>query len=362
MIDPATLASLFARAEMLAGQGHASEAAELFRRVLADAPGHVAAHRGLAQALRAAGEESAARDADGEAARIEADNLIAVGRAAMTYGKPEAAIASYERALAIAPELPEAVWFLGEALHGAGKRNRAIETYRRFLALRPGSAEAMHMVAALGRAPVPDRAPDRYVISHFDRYADDYDRSLLEDLSYRGPELVLDAVMALLPDARDLDIVDLGCGTGLAGVRFRRLARTLTGIDLAPAMLERARARGIYDVLVEGEIAASLAGHAQAFDLALAADVFCYLGDLAPVFAAVARALRPGGHLALTVESRRGPGWRLTGSGRYAHNPSWLRKTARSAGLSEQSGHAATLRTEYGAPVAGYVSVMRRVL
>jgi SAM-dependent methyltransferase len=39
------------------------------------------------------------------------------------------------------------------------------------------------------------------------------------------------------------------------------------------------------------------------YDLALAADVFVYVNDLAPVFAEVARVLRPGGILAFTVET-----------------------------------------------------------
>ncbi len=360
MTDPAALATLFARAEALVAEGRAGEAAEAYRRVLDAAPDHVAARRGFARALGASGDDAAARDAEAEAARIEAENLVAVGKAAATYGKTEAAIASYERALTLVPDLPEAVWHLAEALHGAGQRARALATYRRYLALRPGSAEATHMIAALGGAPRPDRAPDRYVVSHFDRYAEEYDRSLVEDLAYRGPELLFEAMTEIMPGARGLDIVDLGCGTGLAGARFRAMARTLRGIDLSPGMLARARARCLYDALDQGEICAALAACDATYDLALAADVFCYLGDLAPMFAAVARTLRPGGHLAFTVEWRKGPGWRLGGAGRYAHNPAWLRKTAQAAGLVERAHRMATLRTEYGRPVAGYVSVMSR--
>ncbi len=363
MTDPAALARLFDDAQALAEAGRTAEAVAAFRRLLDAAPGHVAARRGLARLLRAAGEEVAASRAEDEALRLEAENLMAVGKAAASYGKTEAAIASYERALALVPDLAEAVWHLAEALHTEGRRARALAGYRRYLALRPGSAEATHMIAALGGAVPPPRAPDRYVVSHFDRYAADYDRSLVDDLSYRGPELLWDAVTGVLgPAPGPLDILDLGCGTGLAGIRFKPIARRLHGIDLSPAMLERARARGIYDSLVEGEIASSLAGLGASFDLALAADVFCYIGDLAPVFAAVAQVLRPGGHLAFTVEAREGHGWRLGGAGRYAHSAGWLRTAARDAGLSERAGREATLRTEYGKPVAGYVSVVARVL
>ncbi|MEX0749241.1 MAG: lysyl oxidase family protein, partial [Dehalococcoidia bacterium] len=47
-----------------------------------------------------------------------------------------------------------------------------------------------HMVAALGGAPRPPRAPDAYVRVMFDDFAEDFDRQLLEDLDYRVPPLL----------------------------------------------------------------------------------------------------------------------------------------------------------------------------
>ena len=50
-----------------------------------------------------------------------------------------------------------------------------------------------------------------------------------------------------------LDILDLGCGTGLAGEAFLDLAHRLDGVDLSPLMIARARKHcGIYDDLVIG--------------------------------------------------------------------------------------------------------------
>jgi len=355
--DPA---KLFADAEARAAAGRAAEAAPLYRQVLVAVPGHLAARRGLARALAALGRDDEARAAEDEAVRLDAANLCTVGRAAMVHGKLDAAMSCFERALALKPDLPDAVWDLAEAWYGKGKTARALEGFRRFLALRPGNAEALHTVAALGGAPPPDRASEAYLSSLFDRYAGDFDRSLIEDLDYRAPELLFEAVSAALPGAAALDVVDLGCGTGLAGVRFRAIALSLVGVDVSSGMLDRARARGIYDALERAELAAFLAARPGLFDLAVAADSFCYIGDLVPVFRAAAGALRPGGILAFTVEWRRGRGWKLTGSGRYAHNPAWLRRAASESGFVELSGREATLRLEYGKPVAGYVSLMRR--
>ena len=49
--------------------------------------------------------------------------------------------------------------------------------------------------------------------------------------------------------ARQLSLLDLGCGTGLLAVHLGRLKGRLIGADLYPKMLEQARRREIYDDL-----------------------------------------------------------------------------------------------------------------
>ena len=299
---------------------------------------------------------------DRTAAEIEVANLCTIARAALVHGKLKAAATCYERALALVPDTPEAVWGLAESLYAQGKKSRALHYYRRFLEIRPTSAEALHTVAALGGATPPERAPDAYVVSLFDRYAEDFDRSLIEDLHYCGPDALRGAVDAVMPGAQGLAVADVGCGTGLSGLAFRSAARSLAGVDLSAEMLKRAEARGVYDSLAREEMTAFLAARRDEFDLIVAVDSFCYVGDLAPVFRAAAGALKPEGLLAFSVEHRKGRSWQLTGSGRYVHSPDWLRRRAREAGLEEVSGRIQVLRLEYGARVEGYVSVMRRMI
>jgi predicted TPR repeat methyltransferase len=53
-------------------------------------------------------------------------------------------------------------------------------------------------------------------------------------------------------------VLDLGCGTGLAGERFRRSCSWLEGVDLSGGMIALARRKALYDVLEVGGLAGFL--------------------------------------------------------------------------------------------------------
>src|SRR5262249_44716704 len=134
-------------------------------------------------------------------------------------------------------------------------------------------------------------------------------------------------------DAR-LDIVDLGCGTGLMGEGLRSLTRTLTGIDLSTKMLDKARQRGIYHRLVASDVTAFLQSHTERFDLVVSTDVFIYIGDLSAIFAGVRRVLRSDGLFCFSVEAADDGDFVLRPTLRYAHSLAYLQM------LAEQYGFA----------------------
>jgi predicted TPR repeat methyltransferase len=220
--------------------------------------------------------------------------------------------------------------------------------------------------------PAPAAAPRSYLESHFDGFASIFDQHLKVKLSYRGPELLLEAVKELGP-AAPLDVLDLGCGTGLVGELFKPMARRLVGMDLSAGMLERARARGIYDQLIHDDLASGLhqlaeeGGGSAAFDLALAADVFIYFGDLGTVFSGVGKVLRTGGMLALLTESAEtdnapwsGPDWRLLTTRRYAHSRPHLERLCRENGLEAVLARRVEARQEKDQPVMCWLMVARK--
>ena len=175
---------------------------------------------------------------------------------------------------------------------------------------------------------------------------------------YQTPALLFDAIAPFAP-AGNLDVLDLGCGTGLFGPQLRPLARTLTGIDLSSNMLKKAEQRRLYDHLICGDIAEFLETQSHAFDLAVAADVFVYIGDLSRVFRGVRGALRDGGLFGFSVEATDEGDFVLRTTLRYAHSVPYLEKLARDHRFVLERVEARVIRQEHEVDVNGYLAVMR---
>lgn len=89
--------------------------------------------------------------------------------------------------------------------------------------------------------------------------------------------------------------LDLACGTGRIGVWLRTQGvRWLDGLDLTPEMLRQAEAKGVYDRLVQGDLAAT-GLPASSYDLIAQSLADEHLRDLQPLYRETARLVRPGG-------------------------------------------------------------------
>jgi predicted TPR repeat methyltransferase len=292
-----------------------------------------------------------------------ADIWCARGSALKKAGDLRQALDSYERALALAPAYALAQHYRANTLRALGRNGEAIAAYRQALALGADAAEVGFALAALGEGEPPSAAPADYVKGLFDQYAGHFDQHLVDVLAYRTPAL-LDGLLRTHATVQDDAVLDLGCGTGLCAPYLRPLARRLTGVDLSQRMLDKARASRLYDELACDDIGAFLDGQGEArYGLVLAADVFVYVGDLAPVFGQVARAVRPGGWFAFSVEALEGAGnmdYAITPSNRFAHALGYVERLAAQTGFARVETRQAALRREHGRDVAGHLVLLRR--
>ncbi|MBL8672364.1 MAG: methyltransferase domain-containing protein [Alphaproteobacteria bacterium] len=319
----------------------------------------------LADAALSAGDPSAALDAAAEAARLDArDGAVALveARALEAAGRLPDAVGAFERAARLDPDSVAAQRGAALLWTRLGMHGKAEAALARWQALG-GDAGA---IAAARDALAADRTADAlspaYVRHLFDGYAARYEADLAGPLAYAAPAMLRAAIDAALPESPPLDILDLGCGTGLAARALADRARRIVGVDLSPAMLERAQATGLYAELRCADLNDVLAAATAAWDLVLAADVLNYVGALDRCLGLVAAALRPGGLLAAALERAPdgGPDLVRQASQRFAHRPVHLRVAAARAGLHTRRLDAQSYRREGGRPVPGMIVVLGR--
>jgi predicted TPR repeat methyltransferase len=280
------------------------------------------------------------------------------GKALMDLKRPEEALASYDKAIALKPDLADAWHARGESLVKLKRVQESIIAYRQALKLGGDFELIKYNLAALGDEPPPIASPARYITGLFDSYADNFDRELTENLKYQTPTLLANAIKRMV-SSNALDILDLGCGTGLMGARLRPFGRTLTGVDLSSNMLEKARQREIYDHLICSELINFLHTQDKSFDLAVAADVFIYIGDLSVVFREVRRALRDSGLFCFSVEATDERNFVLRSTKRYAHSIDYLQKLAGQYRFVVNTIEPQIIRREFRGNVNGYHAIMR---
>lgn len=341
----------------LLDEGQAQAAAALLERLVGEGHGGLFARLTLARAWTAAGDGAKALAAAKETAALHpgiAEAALGLGAALLAAESLPAAIAEFQRTLRLDPENGEARYLMGCAWLEAGEADLALAA---FAALddMPGLAERIAEAEAIKARPRSDAG---YVRHLFDQFSADYDTRMLGQLEYRAPAILRELAGLVIPGATGLDVLDLGCGTGLSGAAFKDRAEHLCGLDLSPAMIDKARARGVYDDLAIGDIEAGLG--IDAFDLVLAADTLVYLGDLNAVFAGVTAALRPGGHFLFTVEAKDGDGFELGPKRRWRHSERYLRAAAARHGFAVAGLMACVPRHEAHAPVNGFAVALSK--
>lgn len=267
------------------------------------------------------------------------------------------------------------------ALEKAGETDAAVAAWRDVLALDPEDrGGASVRLAALGRGAAPGKAPDAYVALLFDQHADAFDDILVDQLGYAAPDLARERVEEVAPGHR-AKMLDLGCGTGLAGLAFADMTDRITGLDLSERMLERTDARELYEALYLGEAVAFLTADAtegeedddpefdSPWDLIVATDVLPYLGDPGPLLAGCARHMPPGGILVFTTETmsedafaKAAAGdWIVGANQRFAHRGAAVVRALEDAGFEPLSMELFTVRTNEGRPEPGHMIVARRL-
>ena len=334
--NPEDLSLSLAMGEFLVGQARNQDAAAVYRDILDRDPDHVAA-------------------------------LCKLGAVLHSYPAfQDEAVVLLRRAIALDASAIDAYRPLASNLDTLGRRDEATDVLRQWREAAPTDPLAEHFLAAYTDGSPPDRAADAFVKATFDATASKFDHLLRDVLQYRAPEVLSGHLTPLLASKANgaLNILDLGCGTGLCGPLLRPWAHRLTGVDLSAAMLAKAEAAGGYDALEASELTAFLDQSNQSgatFDLLFATDTLIYFGRLDTLLTQAFAALNPGGWLAFTVErmadeSAAAPrDWMLDITGRYKHGAQYVHQVLAQAGFVSVNIAEAQIRVESNVPVIALV-------
>jgi predicted TPR repeat methyltransferase len=274
-------------------------------------------------------------------------------RSSASIGQMDSAVSSYQRALKLDKSCAEAWYQLGNLQREKGDNENAIASYSEALA-HGADVELMHyMLAAINKSANVLQPPRAYVQNLFDQYANDFEEHLVAQLGYCGHTVLIEQLPSECPDSFE-SVLDLGCGTGLCALLLRPKAKHLTGVDLAPAMIEKSKQTRLYDDLVASEVHDYLSSTEKQFGLVVAADVFIYIGELDKLFALLKPRMPSGAWLAFTVElPTDGSQLQLMPSLRYGHSVQYVQTMAQRHNFQVVSEKQAPIRVHNGLPMMG---------
>ena len=361
--DPVTLHAMGVEA-FRAGQLQA--AAGLIARAIAANAQMPDFHYNLAIVLRAQGKLTEAVASYHRAIALKPDYGDAhnnLGNVWKALGEPDKARACFERALACKPGNADTYYNLGILCGDDGDTAAAARYFQKCLECDPQDGRGVHVLLAhLGKAGAPPHTSPAHILNLYDVRSRFWDN---ED-TYFGARLVANALREHAGPEK-LDILDIGCGTGLAGALVRPLAKRLDGVDLSPAMLEKARAKSVYDGLDQADALSVISQRASSYDAILAAAVLIHFGDLTPIFQAARTCLRSHGLFVFTLFSLAGAedfavsaNYRLAQSGCFAHSDGHVRQLAKNCGLAVDALRDVVHEHDPdGNPIPGLLAVLR---
>jgi ubiquinone/menaquinone biosynthesis C-methylase UbiE len=145
--------------------------------------------------------------------------------------------------------------------------------------------------------------------ARYDDFVDVYDRSVGDDVGDPATRAVLD----LLPPCDGLRLLDLACGQGRVARELARRRARVVGIDIADALLRRARTAESLDPLgityLTADAARSDTLSGESFDGVVCNFGLADIDDLDGALATVARVLPDGCWFVFSILHPCFPGW-----------------------------------------------------
>jgi len=186
-------------------------------------------------------------------------------------------------------------------------------------------------------------------INYYEDFASQYDSKSAEYHWY-SPQIMFGLLFDLIPP--EPRVLDVGIGTGLSSVLFKKIGASIVGLDGSSQMLRRCKEKGItselYRLNIERDVFPPLE---KKFDVVISNGVFYFFRNVKHPFLECAHKVRRGGYLSINFESTRDAVYEeyenysnasiqespvgTTGVVTYRHNPRLFEIVARAARMKE---------------------------
>lgn len=238
-----------------------------------------------------------------------------------------------------------ACYKLGYTYLVVGESEKAAQYFIRCLKIKPDFAEAQYMIATIDKKQQsPSFIPITIIEEFFDDLAPNYQKNFVEQKGYKGHILLFESIeSADIQHLDKLEVLDVGCGTGLCGVYFKEKISIdfLTGIDISAGMLMQAKQAKVqgkpaYDNLLKTDFNSYLLNSEKKFHIIMSACSLHYANDLEAIITHFNKMLYPKGILAFSVEKSSVNDIVLNEKmENFSYSKSYLENAANKAGFSK---------------------------
>lgn len=291
----------------------------------------------------------------------DTDILFNLGVIASAQNDFDRAIRYYQHLLSIDPNFLTAHYNLGIAFMIKKHNEFAIDHFTAALQLKPDDKNIEYLIEILKPQKNIRGAPESYIENLFDAYANHYEHHLVRTLHYTLPDLFFNAAKKICHLKKEsLNLLDLGCGTGLCSAPFKPFTKICDGVDLSEKMLMIAKAKNIFTSLTRSEILLYLKDKKELYDIILAGDVCVYFGELEKLFIFVAQSLRQNGFFIFNTEISLEKNFTMHQSGRFGHSENYIKSLAKQNHLSIRKFETIQSRIQNNEPVPAFLVVLEK--
>ena len=285
-----------------------------------------------------------------------------LGKSYWDEGQYEDAKACFQRVLEIDPKHALATHEMGNYYLKMGDKENAVACFEQYLSLAPDdNCGARLKLSYLNAGEMPERQPEQLVKQTYEKKARTWDADVERiDMAFLGPQHVQTAINQQLPDATDLAILDIGCGTGLCASYLKPIAKILRGVDLSEHMLAIARGKALYDQLVCDDIIHYLETYDDMYDLIVGSGVLIFFGDLSGMLKAVASRLNSDACFIFTLYESNDADIEIRDNMHFAHSEQYIRTIAAQSGLNVVKIEPVVHEYEHEQPQPGFIVTLKK--